>query len=79
MRLELDGLRDHHDGSRDWYRDNAHAIHSGEITLRYGWNSSTWMSCQTAQQVEDGLSVNGWEGAARPCGAGCRLRESRAA
>lgn len=79
VRLELDGLRDHQDGSRDWYRDNSHAIHSDELTLRYGWNSSTRTPCQTARQVEEGLSVNGWSGAPSPCGFDCRLRESRAA
>ncbi|MDO5677947.1 MAG: hypothetical protein Q4G35_10630 [Propionibacteriaceae bacterium] len=79
LRLELDGRRDHQDGSRDWYRDNAHALHSKDTTLHYGWNASTKTACMSAQQVEEGLKMNGWAGTMCPCGLTCRAQRHRAA
>lgn len=79
LRLELDGLRDHTDGSRDWFRDNAHKIHAHEDTLRYGWNAATKMACRASIQVEDALRVREWTPKARPCGLDCERHNSRAA
>ena len=35
--VELDGMRDHTDWSKDMWRDNEHALQLGAVTLRYGW------------------------------------------
>ena len=65
--VELDGLRDHTDWSKDMMRDNQRLIESGAITLRYGWNAVTGEACAVAAQVAEALASRGWGGTIRHC------------
>lgn len=65
--VELDGMRDHCDWSKDMLRDNAHAVRMDAVTLRYGWNAVTRQPCEVAGQVADALALRGWKGRVRRC------------
>ncbi len=65
--VELDGIRDHTDWSKDMLRDNAHALRLDAITLRYGWNAVTRQACTAAAQVAAALTARGWQGQLRRC------------
>ncbi|WP_052436462.1 hypothetical protein [Georgenia sp. SUBG003] len=75
LRVELDGALAHPGGrtAADTWRDNAVLIEREERTLRYRWPHVALTPCRTAAQVAAALALGGWRGAARPCGAGCRL------
>ena len=75
VRLELDGLRDHQDASRDWFKDNDHRISGGEVTLHYGWNASTRSACRAAAQSAVVLAREGWDGKPKQCGRRCDLQQ----
>lgn len=65
--VELDGRRDHSDWSRDMFRDNAHSIRRGALTLRYGWNAVSFRACLVARQVAEGIESRGWFGTLDRC------------
>ena len=65
--VELDGIRDHSDWSKDMFRDNAHALRLDAVTLRYGWTATTRHACAAAGQVAEALSARGWAGKPRRC------------
>lgn len=65
--VELDGMRDHADWSKDMLRDNAHALRLDAVTLRYGWNAVTRQACTAAGQVAVALIDRGWTGRLRRC------------
>lgn len=65
--VELDGVRDHADWSKDMMRDNGRVIESDLVTLRYGWNSVTGEPCRVAAQLAMALASRGWRGVLRPC------------
>ncbi|MBB1484203.1 hypothetical protein H5392_10075 [Tessaracoccus sp. MC1865] len=58
--IELDGMRDHADGSQDMLRDNDNAVHHDGRTLRFGWNGVMYESCRAAGQVASLLWKGGW-------------------
>lgn len=66
--VELDGLRDHTDGSRDMFRDNHHVL-TQRRTLRYGFHAVARERCRAASQVADGLRLGGWTGTMSGCSA----------
>lgn len=78
--VELDGMRDHSDWSKDMIRDNEHVLRSNEITLRYGWGAATRQACLAAGQMGAALRPRGWSGRVRECRrcAGRPLLEGRA-
>lgn len=65
--IELDGVRDHTDWSKDMMRDNKRLIEADSITLRYGWNAVTGDACAVAAQVAASLASRGWTGEMRAC------------
>ncbi len=65
--VELDGIRDHTDWSKDMLRDNAHLLDLDLRTLRYGWYAVTRMACTVAGQVALALHKGGWGGRPRRC------------
>lgn len=65
--VELDGLRDHTQASRDWLRDNANAVEDDSRTLRYGWDSTLFEPCLAAGQVAALLTRGGWTGRRQLC------------
>ncbi len=65
--IELDGVRDHADWSKDMMRDNKRLIEADSITLRYGWNAVTGDACAVAAQVAASLASRGWTGEIRTC------------
>lgn len=65
--VELDGMRDHQDWSRDMMRDNDHAVDDGAVTLRYGWTSTTQEPCRCATQLAAALRSRGWTGTVGTC------------
>ncbi|HMQ66851.1 MAG TPA: hypothetical protein PJ992_11205 [Arachnia sp.] len=65
--VELDGIRDHSDWSKDMFRDNAHALRLDAVTLRYGWTGATRHPCAAAGQVSEALAARGWVGNPRRC------------
>lgn len=67
LMIELDGVRDHADWSKDMMRDNKRLIEADNITLRYGWNAVTGHACAVAAQVAVGLASRGWSGEIRAC------------
>lgn len=67
--VELDGLRDHQDGSKDLFRDNEHML-AGRRAMRFGFNAVARSACRAASQVERGLVAAGWRGQLSPCGDG---------
>ncbi|NLE98730.1 MAG: hypothetical protein GX596_12205 [Propionibacterium sp.] len=73
--MELDGLRDHQDGSRDMFRDNEHVL-AGRKALRFGFTAVARDGCRAAAQVARGLRKAGWQGRMRSCGvrgkSGCQ-------
>ncbi len=69
--VELDGMRDHRDWSKDMMRDNEHAITEGLLTLRYGWGAVLDSACAVARQVGAALAARGWAGVVGAC-ARCR-------
>ena len=66
--VELDGIRDHRDWSKDMMRDNEHAIREGLLTLRYGWGAVLGSACAVARQVGAALTARGWTGRVGECG-----------
>lgn len=58
--VELDGIRDHTDGSRDMLRDNDNAIHHDARTVRFGWNATLFQGCRAARQVAAMLWKGRW-------------------
>ncbi|MBB1513663.1 hypothetical protein H5399_13770 [Tessaracoccus sp. MC1627] len=68
--VELDGMRDHTDWSKDMWRDNEHALQLGAVTLRYGWWAVELTPCAVATQLASALSAHGWKGAMTRC-PGC--------
>lgn len=65
--VELDGMRDHSDWSKDMLRDNAHVLRLNAVTLRYGWNAVARQACTAARQVAVALTDRGWMGRVRRC------------
>lgn len=65
--VELDGMRDHSDWSKDMFRDNAHALRNGVVTLRFGIRGVTVESCRAARQLAARLQQAGWKGEPRNC------------
>jgi very-short-patch-repair endonuclease len=55
--IELDGMRDHSDWSKDMMRDNQHAVRLGAVTLRYGFNAAMTQACAAASQVREALRI----------------------
>ncbi len=64
--VELDGMRDHSDWSKDMMRDNRHAI-DGLVTLRYGWHAVEGSTCAVAAQVAEALALQGGRAGLRRC------------
>lgn len=73
--VELDGMRDHGNWSKDMVRDNAHAINQGLLTLRYGWWAVENLACETAVQLATVLRGRGWMGRRKACHDCRRVRE----
>lgn len=65
--VELDGIRDHTDWSKDMFRDNEHAHRLQILTLRYGWHAVSGMPCAVADQLARCLTRRGWHGKPRRC------------
>ena len=65
--VELDGVRDHTDWSRDMLRDNKRLLDDGALTLRYGWNAVVGQPCAVAAQVATALVSRGWAGRVGHC------------
>lgn len=72
--VELDGMRDHRDWSKDMMRDNEHAISEDLLTLRYGWGAVVQSACTVARQVGAALAARGWTGTVGAC-ARCPAEE----
>lgn len=73
--VELDGMRDHSDWSKDMIRDNEHLLEDGSPTLRYGLNAVMGDPCRASRQVGRRLRSQGWRGVLRVCSA-CDLAQS---
>lgn len=54
--LELDGMRDHMDWSKDMLRDNEHVL-QGRRAMRFGFNAATRDRCRAASQLAKALGV----------------------
>lgn len=67
LAVELDGMRDHIEWSKDMARDNERLIAEDTVTLRYGWQAVTLAACAVAAQLADALSARGWEGERLDC------------
>lgn len=67
--MELDGMRDHTNWSKDMWRDNEHALRLGAVTLRYGWWAVETSPCAVAAQLAAALSARGWTGTVSRCRA----------
>lgn len=67
--VELDGMRDHTNWSKDMWRDNEHALRLGAVTLRYGWWAVETSPCAVAAQLAAALSARGWTGTVSRCRA----------
>lgn len=65
--IELDGVRDHGDWSKDMLRDNAHALRLDAITLRYGWHAVLRQPCLVVAQISEALSRRAWPGSPSRC------------
>lgn len=65
--VELDGIRDHVEWSKDMERDNARLVLEGAATLRYGWHAVTRDPCGVAAQLATALRPRGWDGVLRRC------------
>lgn len=65
--VELDGMRDHADWSKDMMRDNRHLLSYGALTLRYGWQAVEHQNCVAAQQLGFALRSRGWSGNNHAC------------
>jgi very-short-patch-repair endonuclease len=72
--VELDGREAHPvDGAfRDMRRDNVAAV-AGDTSLRYGWRDVVGDPCGVAAQVGAVLTLGGWTGRPRRCGAACTV------
>ncbi len=72
--IELDGREAHPPEAlfRDMVRDNR-AVIAGDRALRYGWREVVGDPCNIAHQVGEVLTLGGWTGSPRPCGAGCAV------
>ncbi len=62
LAVELDGMRDHTEWSKDMARDNERLLAEDTATLRYGWPAVTLDACAVAAQLAHALSARGWEG-----------------
>ncbi|MBB1482595.1 type IV toxin-antitoxin system AbiEi family antitoxin domain-containing protein [Tessaracoccus sp. MC1865] len=58
--LELDGLADHQDATRDMDRDNLNVVQDDSRTLRYGWTGANQEACAAARQMATVLGRGGW-------------------
>lgn len=65
--IELDGVRDHTDWSKDMLRDNRRLLDDGALTLRYGWNAVVGQTCAVAAQVATALRSRGRDGIVGHC------------
>lgn len=65
--IELDGMRDHSDWSKDMYRDNEHLLEDLSVTLRYGMNAALRWPCAASEQVARRFRSRGWLGQPKPC------------
>lgn len=55
--LELDGMRDHMDWSKDMLRDNEHVL-EGRRAMRFGFHAATRDRCPAASQLATALGVS---------------------
>lgn len=67
LAVELDGVRDHTEWSKDMARDNARLVAEGTATLRYGWQAVTLDACAVATQLAAALRARGWSGSSARC------------
>lgn len=67
LAVELDGMRDHTEWSKDMARDNERLVAEGTVTLRYGWHAVTLDACAVAAQLAEALAARGWDGQRRTC------------
>ncbi|MBB1511737.1 hypothetical protein H5399_03850 [Tessaracoccus sp. MC1627] len=67
LAVELDGVRDHTEWSKDMARDNERLVAEDTSTLRYGWQAVTLDACAVAAQLADALGARGWEGQRLGC------------
>lgn len=67
LAVELDGMRDHTDWSKDMARDNARLVADDTTTLRYGWQAVTHDACAVAAQLSQALAARGWDGQKVAC------------
>jgi len=67
--VELDGMRDHGNWSKDMDRDNEHVLTRDLVTMRYGFGAVTGRSCDVAAQLSRGLQRGGWTGSLVRCPA----------
>ena len=67
LAVELDGMRDHTEWSKDMARDNERLVAEDTVTLRYGWQAVTLDACAVAAQLSDALGARGWEGRRLDC------------
>ena len=72
--VELDGRAAHpaDRAFRDLRRDNVAAV-AGDSVLRYGWRDVVGDPCKVALQVSAVLTLRGWTGELRRCGATCSV------
>lgn len=67
LAIELDGMRDHTEWSKDMARDNERLLAEGTVTLRYGWHAVTLDACGVASQLAEALASRGWDGSLQRC------------
>ena len=67
LAVELDGMRDHTEWSKDMARDNERLVAEDTVTLRYGWQAVTLDACAVAAQLADALGARRWEGQRLDC------------
>ena len=65
--VELGGIRDHSDWSKDMYRDNEHLLEHHTLTLRYGLNDVMGRPCAVSSQVLRRFRSRGWRGRPKGC------------
>lgn len=65
--VELDGMRDHADWSKDMFRDNSHALRLGVTTMRYGFGAAAGRACAAAAQLDAALAARGVRTGFRRC------------
>lgn len=65
--VELDGMRDHSNWSKDMFRDNEHLLEDGSVTFRYGLNATTRQACEAGAQLARRFIQQGWRGEPARC------------